>query len=443
MNLRINNAWICSIKDDKVVPQFADMIIQKGIIEKIIPKNFSDYSFSKSFATEDIYDACGRVITIPNVNFHDHIYSRLAKGLPVNGSMENFHEILKNLWWKLDLALDLDIVEASAKMAALESIRNGVLYIFDHHASPSTTRNSLNTIADVLKKFNLRGAICFETSDRNGEVLKTEALAENLEFAKHSVTDEIKAMMGIHASFTVDDNTLESISEINSELNLGVHVHVCEDAVDNKISREKYGDDALTRLIKYNLIDEKSILAHGIHLSSKDYDTIRSLKSSLAFNPHSNLNNAVGLPEYSSLPQGLSILCGTDGMHANVASSFKQIFLQLRHQKISFENTFSRMESIYLSQINFTRKYFTDYPNLNEGDRADLIIWDYVPPTPFGSDNFFGHYIYGITERQVCSAVSQGKFLLKDYKLSWDEEHVWSEVSRQGRRLLESYKKFV
>jgi cytosine/adenosine deaminase-related metal-dependent hydrolase len=274
-------------------------------------------------------------------------------------------------------------------------------------------------------------------------VLKTEALAENVEFAKHSCDENINAMMGVHASFTVEDYTLETIREINKELNLGIHVHLCEDAVDNEISNSKYGAGALARLVNYNLINDKSILAHGIHLNEDDYNTIQNFKSSLAFNPHSNLNNAVGLPQYAALPSDLSILCGTDGMHANVVSSFKQIFLQLRHQKTSFDNAFPIMEKIYFDQINFVRKYYPDYPGLNAGDRADLIIWDYVPPTPFTPENFFGHYIYGITERQVCTAISEGNMLLKDYKLSWDEEQIWSEVSKQGARLTEEYKKLI
>jgi len=443
MDLRINNGWICRIDNDRVIPAFADLLIRNGKIEQIIPKNFDDYSFSKSVVSDGIYDAGGRVITVPNVNFHDHIYSRLAKGLPVSGSMENFHDILKNLWWKLDLALDLEIVEASAKMAAIESIRNGVLYIFDHHASPASTKNSLKTIANVLREYNLRGTICFETSDRNGEVFKTDALAENVEFAKHSCDENIKAMLGIHASFTVENKTLETIKDLNKKLQTGIHIHLCEDSADNTISLDKFGDNALARLVKFNLINDKSILAHGIFLNESDYDIIRSFKSSLAFNPHSNLNNAVGLPEYSALPSGLSILCGTDGMHANVVSSFKQIFLQMRHQKSSFENTFSRMEKIYFDQITFVKKYFPDYPGLNEGDRADMIIWDYVPPTPINSGNFFGHYIYGISERQVCSAISGGDFLLKNYNLARNEEHVWKEVAIQGKRLLKEYKKLI
>ncbi len=99
-----------------------------------------------------IINAGGRVVTIPMINFHDHFYSRLAKGLPLKGSMENFEEILQNLWWKLDLALDEEMIRASAQMAALESIRNGVTYIFDHHSSPKSANGSLEIIADVLQR---------------------------------------------------------------------------------------------------------------------------------------------------------------------------------------------------------------------------------------------------------------------------------------------------
>jgi cytosine/adenosine deaminase-related metal-dependent hydrolase len=75
--------------------------------------------------------------------------------------MSTFQNILKNLWWKLDLDLDIDMIKASSQMAVMESIRNGVTYIFDHHASPGNTEGSLATIADVLENSGLRGVLCF------------------------------------------------------------------------------------------------------------------------------------------------------------------------------------------------------------------------------------------------------------------------------------------
>ncbi len=143
--LLLKNGWICRIESQSVNPVFGNLFIENGIITKA-PSKVSEKDF-------EVIDAGGRIVTIPNVNYHDHIYSRLAKGLPLYGSMENFPEILENLWWKLDMHLDHDMIKASARMAAVESIRNGVTYIFDHHASPSNTLGSLNCIKETLNKF--------------------------------------------------------------------------------------------------------------------------------------------------------------------------------------------------------------------------------------------------------------------------------------------------
>ena len=103
--LQITNAWICQIKEQKIVPVFGDILISEGRISEIRKKDFKEFLSKLNESSTDI-NAGGRVVTVPMINFHDHFYSRLAKGLPIKGSMENFKLILQNLWWKLDLALD-------------------------------------------------------------------------------------------------------------------------------------------------------------------------------------------------------------------------------------------------------------------------------------------------------------------------------------------------
>jgi cytosine/adenosine deaminase-related metal-dependent hydrolase len=116
----IKNAWICQISDSSINPVYGDLIFSNGKIDEIIQKKLN--STDQSRGSEEEINAEGRVVTIPNINFHDHFYSRLAKGLPITGAMDNFHNILKNLWWKLDLNLDEDMILASAQMAFLITI---------------------------------------------------------------------------------------------------------------------------------------------------------------------------------------------------------------------------------------------------------------------------------------------------------------------------------
>ena len=416
--MKITNAWLCQINGDKVNPVFCDFFVEDEKIIKVSEKDFDQYENCQHEENNpDVFDVKGAVVTIPNVNFHEHIYSRLAKGVPINGPMNDFLNILKNLWWKLDLALDKEMVEACAYITAYESIKNGVQYIFDHHSSPNFTKGSLQCIKEILHSYNLKGVLCFETSDRNGEQIKEEALLENESFIKEQISEEFKGMYGLHASFTVDDSTLSSVSELIGGSDMGIHIHLCEDDVDNTMSVEKYGARPSERLLNNNLLNKKSILAHAIHLSKEDYEILKNNECTIALNLESNLNNAVGLPEIVKFPDEVKLLIGTDGMHANVAKSLKQLFLILRYQGASFEGAFRLIDKVYFNQINFVRQYFPDYTSLNENDRADFIVWDYVPPTPFNSNNFFGHYIYGIVERGVKASFCNGEFIMKNFSI--------------------------
>jgi len=439
--MKIINAWICQIQNESIVPIFGDLRIENGLITSIVEKPL-DLSTMNPNEDAHTINAQGRVVTIPNVNYHDHIYSRLAKGLDIKGDMSNFPNILKNLWWKLDSLLDLDMIEASAKMAALESIKNGVTYIIDHHSSPNYAKDSLKTISNVLEEIKLRNVLCFETTDRNGAELKNDGFEENINFLKNYSTKNSKSLLGLHASFTLDDETLKKASELVAENNWGVHLHLCEDISDVEFSLDKYSTRPMKRFDKYNLLNKKSILAHGIHLDEEDYKLISDSGSALVFNLDSNMNNSVGLQKYNMIPREIPIMVGTDGMHSNTARSLKEIFLQLRHSGFSFDESFSFIIKTYFDQIKFVKRFFNDFTSLSKGDRADMIIWDYIPPAPIDQNNFWGHYIYGILERQVKTVIQNGQLLLYNSKImNISETKINNEIYKQGERLQRNFNK--
>lgn len=438
-NLTIENAWICSVVESEIIPFFGDLLINEGVITKIRPKNYLSFQKNPNKIGKDSYNAFGRVVTIPNVNFHDHIYSRLAKGLPFKGKFDTFQNVLKNLWWKLDRALDLEAVKASAQIASIESIQNGVTYIFDHHSSQTAIQNSLSVIKDVLEDFQIRGVLCFETTDRNSSDEAVAGLEENVRF-KSIATENFKSMIGLHASFTLSDETLNEARRILKN-DWGIHIHVSEDESDNKLSVEYTGSLPVARLKKYKLLNDVSILVHGVHLQQKEYLKLVETESAIAFCLDSNMNNSVGLPQLMKIPNPIPLLVGTDGMHANIARSLKQLYLVSRDQGMSNEQSFSLIKKVYFDQIRFVKKYFNDFPTLLEKDRADFIIWDYVPPTPINKENFWGHVIYGMLEARIISVVQKGNFLLKDFLcVNKDVEEIRNDIYREGEKIFNKLK---
>lgn len=442
--ITIANAWIFQVDDYSINPVFGDIHVEKGKITRITQKNFSEFFQHPHKVNPKSFNAGGRVITTPLVNFHEHIYSRLAKGLPVPGPMNEFQQILQNLWWNLDRALDQNMINASAKMAALESIRNGVTYIFDHHSSPEYIKNSLCSIAEVLLDYNLRGVLCFETTDRN-DVSKTKSSKEeNMKFYQECTGEHFRSIFGLHASFTLSDDTLEEVSQLINDNNLGIHIHLCEDISDREISKNIAGALPVARLKEFGLLNNKSILSHGVHLTKREFDIIEESNSAIALNPDSNMNNGVGLPLIGKIPIGIPLLCGTDGMHADIKKTMKTLFLLYRHLGKSFEDAFKWFRKIYFDQYVFVKRYFDDYPSLQINDRADFILWDYIPPTPLNKSNIWGHFIYGMLERPIHSVVSNGSFLMKNYELiNINEIDEYAEIHKQGRKLFEKFKKFA
>ena len=243
-------------------------------------------------------------------------------------------------------------------------------------------------------------------------------------------------MLGLHASFTLANNTLQKAGQILQNYDTGIHIHLCEDEIDRSMSVEKYQDLPVHRLKKFGLLNSKSILAHGIRLKAEDYATISDSGSAIAYNPDSNLNNAVGLPEFNKAPEEIPILIGTDGMHANIARSIKQLFLLYRHQGNEIGEAFQWIQNIYFDQLKFVRQYFPDFPQLSIGDRADLIIWDYIPATPISAENFWGHFVYGILEYPIHSVIQNGRFLMTD-KVIDGEDEVRKKIFSEGERLFD------
>ncbi len=442
------NTWICQPETTKVQPVFGDVHIADGKISSVIAKDFNVFlNDRRAKARKPLpfeRDLGGRVLTLPLVNFHDHFYSRLAKGLPATGPQNNFLQILENLWWKLDQQLDEDMIRASVHFSALDCVRQGVTTVFDHHASPRTTRGILNVISDTLREHGLRGVLCLETSDRHGVLRAEEVLQENRNFIQQHTDSDIRGMLGLHAPFTLSDETLRAASQILRDLSTAVHIHLAEDRHEMEYSQKNFGITPTQRLEKFQLLTPQTILGHGIYLSESDYQLIARHHSAIAYNPDSNMNNAVGLPEYSQVPVDIPILPGTDGMHANIARTLKQLFLLYRHQGHSFPESFRWIGKIYFDSYLFVKHLFPDFTTLQPGDRADLVVWDYVPPTPFSGENFWGHWIYGILEAPVHTVVQGGEVLLDDKvwrKINPDD--LYPEISQHGERLFRLFQKLV
>jgi putative selenium metabolism protein SsnA len=366
-------------------------------------------------------DAGGGIILPGMVNLHHHFYSALARGMDPGTRMSTFAEVLDRLWWRLDRALDRDTVRLSAQLSLAECIRWGCTTVFDHHASPGFIAGSLDEIADAVREAGLAAVLCYEITDRNGHDQALDGLAENLRFiGAHESDPRIRGLVGLHASFTLSDRTLARVADRLPEKS-GVHIHVAEDPVDVDESQAAFGAGPVERLIDFGLLNERSILAHGIHLRDEDYRKIAEHNAVLVHNPESNANNSVGhLNTVNVARQGCLVGLGTDGMSSAMLRALRAAFLVHRQSTGDCSSGFDAIPELLHNNVRVARRLFEEplLGVLAPGAPADIVVVDSPAATPFGRVNAFAHLAYGASEYPVRHTIARGKTLLQDFRFT-------------------------
>jgi cytosine/adenosine deaminase-related metal-dependent hydrolase len=243
---------------------------------------------------------------------HHHLYSALARGMPAPPvSPKDFPSILEQIWWRLDAALDLEMLRWSAMLGALEALQSGTTAIVDHHESPNAIEGSLDVIAQAGAEVGVRIVCAYGVTDRHGPDGARRGLEENDRFLRAGGV----GMIGVHAAFTCHDDTLEAAAGLARAHGVGVHVHVAEGAIDL---------DAGRRLA--TLAHEDWLLVHCVHLD-------RDLPGTIAHNPRSNMNNGVGYAHPAARPN--QIVLGTDGIGADMLEEARLAYVRWREADLA------------------------------------------------------------------------------------------------------------
>lgn len=380
------------------------------------------------FPDAEAVDCSGKIVLPGFICGHHHFYSTMARGMAIPGEpASNFVEILERLWWKVDRALLDEDITLSAQIPLIECIRNGTTTVIDHHASPGMRDGSLDLIESAVREAGIRASLCYEVSDRN---VPGGGIEENERFIKKvgKGDGQIAAMMGLHASFTLSDETLEKCAGIANDAGVGCHVHVAEDLADREDSLDKYGMPVVHRLDKFGVSGPQSLFIHCVHIDESEMDLIAASNTAVVHNPESNMNNAVGVtPLFQLLERNILVGLGTDGMSSDMLSQMRAAYLLHRLANRDPRIAFIEAPKLLLeNNANIAERQFgIRVGEIAEGRPADLAIMDYWPPTALSEANFLGHLIFGLVDATVDTTVCKGKILMQGKKiLTMDEERI-------------------
>ena len=342
-----------------------------------------------------IIDGKGQLL-LPNfVCAHSHIYSIFARGLALPFNPKNFQDILDQMWWKLDSQLDNEMNYYSGIAAGSEFLLNGVTTIIDHHASGTDILGSLNSLKRALNNtLHLRSILCFETSDR---FPINYCVKENVSFANKNHNEHISGLFGMHASMSLSDNSLKHISKKKKDI--PIHIHVAESEMDEIDSSKKYGMDIISRLDKYKLINEDSLIVHGVFMSNNELKVIKDRKAYIVVNTTSNLNNAVGIPDINKyLSYNIPVMIGNDGLSSAMATEYLNAYYltHLKNNNPTAMNLGAIFDIINNAYKYVSRRLGTNIGKIQETFVSDFMLVPYTPFTKMDASNAFGHIFFGL-----------------------------------------------
>ena len=325
---------------------------------------------------------------------HHHLYSALARGMPAPPQdPASFLQVLEQVWWRLDQALDLEMLEWSAKLGALEALESGCTAIIDHHESPHAIEGSLSVIAEACADVGVRSSCAYGVTDRHG----AEGAARGLEENRRFLAEGGRGMVGVHAAFTCSDDTLQAAAELASNAGVGVHIHVAE-GVDDL--------DAAGRL--QGLTRDDWLIVHGVHLVDD-----HGLSGTIVHNPRSNMNNSVGYARPTRFDNPIAL--GTDGIGANMLDEFRVAFVKSREADI-------------LATPDLAWSWLEAGWDLFPEARDDAVTWSYPTMEPW-------HLAYTTTVSAVDVDIDGEPALRAGQATRVDADEIRHKAAEQAQRL--------
>lgn len=254
-------------------------------------------------------------MTTALVDGHAHLSRGLCSAglVPTDAVDRGFLTAHRELWWRYDRALDEAALRASTRLAVTDALLAGTTGVVDHHESPSCIEGSLDVVADACQDLGMRAVVCYAVTERNGG--RDEArrgMEENARFLASNDRRLVRGVLGVHASYTVSDETLREIGAIARDLETVVHVAVAEDSADVADARVRGYEGALQRLIALEALPRGSVVAHATALGDREVELANEHDLWLVQCPRSSARGRGGYPR--AIHAARRVALGTGGV---------------------------------------------------------------------------------------------------------------------------------
>ena len=243
---------------------------------------------------------------IPIVNAHAHAAMFPFKGMGEDLPLDKW---LNDVIWPIEaVKVNPDFVYNQTKLAIKEMQENDIGAFMDMYFYQ-------DQVARACEELNMPVVLGEGLLDIKGQDYFERDLDKTIElFKKYKDHPFIKVSVAPHSPYTVNANNLKKAKEVAREYNSIYQIHTSETKKEVDDSILKNNLTPIEYLESLNVLDEKTVLIHCVHLSDNDISIIAKYNCSVVHCPTSNLKLGSGIAPISKLIKaGINVALGTDG----------------------------------------------------------------------------------------------------------------------------------
>ncbi|MBR4171408.1 MAG: amidohydrolase [Kiritimatiellae bacterium] len=260
-----------------------------------------------------VLDAEGMWIVPAFYNAHTHAAMSLLRGYA--DDMELF-TWLNEYIWPVEGTLTPRQIYEGTRLAILEMIHSGTVFFNDMYWNPEIT---LRAVEEMGVRAAL-GRLFIEESP--GKILEKNLCSSRaLESAYRgsSARDRIQLTYAPHAIYSVSGITLSRVAEMAKETGEMIHIHASETSKEVEDCAKEHGMSPIAWLDTCGLLTSRTVLAHCVHLSTRDVAILRDRGAIACSCPWSNAKLCSGQFNYRQVVEEYRcrVALGTDGCASN------------------------------------------------------------------------------------------------------------------------------
>lgn len=388
---------------DGEVIKNGNIYIEDGKIKKI-SKDKIDFFYDKKI------DGKNHLAMPGLINAHTHVGMSLFRNFSDDVELMDW---LNNKIWPLEDKLTEKDVYWASLLSQAEMIMTGTTTFADMYYFEDQT-------IKALEKSKMRAQISrgLTLDDENLSKIK-----ENINLYKkfeNSQDGRINIALGPHAVYTTDKKYLKEISRVSKEYKIPIHIHLSETKVENEECIKRFGQSPTEVFEECGIFENKTIAAHGVHLTEKDLDILSKYDVSVVHNPSSNLKLSSGFLDCSKIiDRGINLAIGTDSSASNNnLSMFKEISIASLVSKYKDPKNLRAYEVLKMATINGAKALGMDEKigSLKEGKIADIILIDLNNPNHTPQNNLISSLCYSTFDTDISYVLINGEIVFDNKK---------------------------